>query len=271
MNALRIVSVGECTVDEYSAGKTECFGGISFNFAVNAKRCGADAVSLVSAAGEDHGPAIRQKLLNEKIDVSHFTIRPGKTARQRILLSDLGERVFPPGGYDPGVLTQLRLNADDESFINSHNVIAAACFQQVENLFDQAMRLPFHGWRVADFLDLSDFNDRPDIVGAYCDRLTIAFVSGKNAIVDQLQQLSRETECLFVVTLGAEGSVALAKGERIHERAISVDRKVDSTGCGDAFQAAFTVSYWRDRNLRMALQCGTKQAATVLQHLGAID
>jgi len=72
-----------------------------------------------------------------------------------------------------------------------------------------------------------------------------------------------------VVTLGAEGSVALLNGEPIYEPSMKVDNVVDSTGCGDAFQAAFTVSYWRDRNIRLALKSGAKQAAKAIQHWGS--
>ena len=270
MNPLRIVSIGECTVDEYSDLKVERFGGISFNFAVHAKRCGADHVSLVSCAGEDHGKAIRSKLSTSGIDISRFKIVSGNTARQKILLTADGERIFPVGGYDPGVLTLMKISEDDATFIRNHNILISACFRQLQNIFDQAMRIPFDGWRAADFLDLSDFDRDPQILQKYCDHLAIAFVSGNHQLAEKLQKLSKETDCVVVVTLGSEGSFAFSRGHAIHQPALRVDDVVDSTGCGDAFQAAFTVSYWRDHDLQMALQQGATQAANVIQHLGAI-
>ena len=102
------------------------------------------------------------------------------------------------------------------------------------------------------------------------DKLTIAFVSGDQSTVEQLRSLSRKSNCLIVVTLGSEGSIALNNGEPIHQSATIVPDVVDSTGCGDAFQAAFTVSYCTDGNIKKALQCGADQAARVLQHYGAL-
>jgi fructoselysine 6-kinase len=100
--------------------------------------------------------------------------------------------------------------------------------------------------------------------------LTIAFLSGNQNLAEHFRQVSRSTKCLIVITLGAEGAIALIDGEQYEQPSIKTERALDSTGCGDAFQAAFTVSYWNERNVRQALRAGTEQAARVLQHYGAI-
>ena len=267
---LRVVSVGECTLDEY-VDPREFVGGISLNFAVNAKRCGADFVSLISCAGDNASTRILEKLSSEDVDGSHVSVRTGKTARQKILCRPDGERIFPPNGYQPGVLADFSLNEKDIQFIQTHNLLASACFRQVEHLFQQVMDVPFDGWRVADFLDLADFDHDPRVLERYLARLRVAFVSGNLSLSDRLKVLTRQTSCVIVMTLGASGSVAFLNGESFPQSAIPVSKAVDSTGCGDAFQAAFTVSYWKSGNMRIALQRGAEQAAKVIQHLGAID
>ena len=141
-----------------------------------------------------------------------------------------------------------------------------ACAFRHDADYDFRMTFP-----AADFLDLSDFDGDPEFVGKFCDRLAIAFVSGSKKMVQDLQRVSRQTECVIVVTLGPEGSCALVRGETVYEAATIVSRPVDSTGCGDAFQAAFTVSYWLDHNLRDAMQNGARLAANVIRHLGAVN
>lgn len=268
---LRIVSVGECTMDYYPDLQQRFVGGISLNFAVQAKRCGAESVSLLSRAGSDHSKQILQTLEREGIDTSHVAIEPGATARQDIAVTATGERIFPPGGYQAGVLEGFRLHGVDLHFIQHHNVVASALFKQVEPLFHQVMEtLPDEGWRVADFLDLSDYDNNIGVVEQFSETLTIAFISGDRDLVERIRPLSRSSRCLIVVTLGADGSVALERGEPVNQPPIPVVPVVDSTGCGDAFQAAFTVSYWRDGDARRALRCGAEQAARVLQHYGAI-
>jgi sugar/nucleoside kinase (ribokinase family) len=265
---LSIVSIGECTIDDYLQQQRQFVGGISLNFAVNAKRCGADRVSLVSRIGNDH--QILQKLQSEGIDSSYVSVVDGKTARQNIILND-GERIFPPGGYQPGVLEGFTLNQDELQFVKTHNVIVCALFKQVEALFYRViLGMPFDGWFVADFLDLSDYNYDTRIVELNIERLKIAFISGNREMVERLRPLSITSNCLIVITLGAEGSVALIHGEPMHQPAIPVLKVVDTTGSGDAFQAAFTVSYWRNKDPRTALECGAQQAAKVIQHLGAV-
>ncbi len=268
---LRIASVGESTIDHYLDLQRQFVGGISLNFAVQSRRCGAEAVSLVSRIGDDHSARILEKLGAEGVDASHVLVERGSTARQNILLTANGERFFPPGGYDAGVLENFTLQPADLHFVKFHNVLVSALFQQTESLFRQVMEtLPFDGWHVADFLDLSDYDKNIGVVEQLHERLTIAFVSGDPEMVERLRPLSRSSHCLIVVTLGAKGSVALVKGEPFDQPSLEVANTVDSTGCGDAFQAAFTVSYWKIGDVRHALECGAQQAAPVLQHYGAL-
>jgi fructoselysine 6-kinase len=76
---------------------------------------------------------------------------------------------------------------------------------------------------------------------------------------------------MLVITHGAEGSTALLNGHRYSEPAVAVpsEEQVDTTGCGDAFQAAFVVEYLRRRDIAAALRTGALRAAQVIRHLGA--
>jgi fructoselysine 6-kinase len=268
---LRVVCVGECTIDCYLNLQQHFIGGISLNFAVQAKHSGAEVVSLVSRVGEDHGTEVLNRLKREGVDASHVAVQPGATATQDITVTASGERVFPPGGYRTGVLSGHFLSKSDLEFVQGHDILASALFRQIEPLFLQVMEaLPFRGWRVADFLDLSDYGKDIRVVEQLGERLSIAFVSGNRETAELLRPLSRAVRCLIVVTMGAQGSLALVNGEPVHQPSIAVANVVDSTGCGDAFQAAFTVSYWRERDVRRALQRGAEQASHVIQHYGAI-
>jgi sugar/nucleoside kinase (ribokinase family) len=265
---LKIVSIGECTIDHYIDLNQQFVGGISLNFSVHCKRRGAEEVSLISRIGKDDEPRILQKLARERVDSTYVKAVNGCTARQNILLTSRGDRIFPPGGYDPGVLRDFQLNDDEIRFVQTHNVLTSTMFEQLEPLFCQVMSLPFDGWRVADFLDLTDYNKDPDIIERFIEKLTIAFISGDHELIEKLRPLSWRTKCLIVITLGEEGSAALINGETIFQPSFQVTN-LDSTGCGDAFQAAFTVSYWREQNIQRALESGSRQAASVIQHLGA--
>src|SRR5262245_20642018 len=139
MRAMRIVSIGECTIDHYIDLQKEYVGGISLNFAVHSKRSGAEHVSFISRIGNDHGNKILQTLDRENIDSSHVKSVEGANARQNITLTSTGERIFPEGSYQPGVLENFQLNENETQFVQSHDLVASSMFQQLEPLFRQMM------------------------------------------------------------------------------------------------------------------------------------
>lgn len=271
---MRIVAVGECTRDRYAALGVDRVGGISLNFAVHARGCGAHEAALVSCTGTDGwGPEVRAALARAGVDATHVHTREGATASQLIELGVDGERRFPPGGYDPGVLSAFALDPDDLAFIAGHDVVAIPYFRQMAHLFHPAMQAAAPGARrVADLLDGEDLG--PDLSGidAVLDRLDLAFISGSDLTVDRLLARSADTRALVVVTHGAGGCTALAGGRRLFEPAVPVPahERVDSTGCGDAFQAAFSVAWMRGCSIQESLRAGAQRAAGVVRHLGAI-
>lgn len=269
---MKIVAVGECTNDRYLDCGVDTVGGISLNFAVHAKLAGADSVALVSCLGTD--PVAQRVLATVTaagVDGSRIHQRPGRTASQAIQRLD-GERVFPPGGYDPGVLTDFTLNDGDREFIAGFDVVAAPRFRQIGHLFDAAMAAATPAaFRVVDLLDGADLGGLEE-VNSLLSSTDLVFISGGPATVDRLLPRSAASRAMIVVTLGADGAVALANGVAIAEPAVAVTdaERVDTTGCGDAFQAAFTVSFFADRNVRSALRAGTARAGLTIRHLGGV-
>lgn len=271
---VRIVAVGECTRDRYLDLGIESVGGISLNFAVNARRSGAGQVALVSGTGADAGDqATRAKLAREGVDATHLHLLPGATASQAIRVARGGERMFPPGGYDPGVLAAFRLDPADLAFIGTFEVVAVPYFRQIEHLFGPAMDAATRGGakRVADLLDGEDLGSDLRGIDRLLDTLDLVFISGDQATVERLVPRSRHSSAVIVVTHGAEGSTALVGGRRHFEPAVPVpvDQRIDTTGCGDAFQAAFVVDYFERDDLPAALRAGAMGAARVIRHLGA--
>jgi fructoselysine 6-kinase len=165
-------------------------------------------------------------------------------------------------------LDQLQLTATAQQFISTYD-IAATQWQGAgsDALLAQFLQLPRQVKRVVDFGDWQAGGTFP--LPTTLNALDLAFFSGDHTTVGFLEPLARQTDCLIVVTLGAGGSVALTAPHPHFQPALQVDPVVDSTGCGDAFQAAFTTSYFCDGDIPAALVCGAQQAAQVLQHFGS--
>ncbi|MCC6929098.1 MAG: hypothetical protein IT359_08930 [Gemmatimonadaceae bacterium] len=269
---MRVAAVGECTIDRYVERGTERVGGISLNFAVHALRAGAASASLVSCTGDDDaGARVRAALAREGVDATHVAARPGRTASQDIRLVAGGERIFP-GGYDEGVLADFRLDDAAMAMLRSADIIAVPYFRQVLPLVAPVHALrDVSALRVADLLDGADLGDAHGALDALMDDLDILFLSASMDDVEQLLPLSRGRRSVLVVTHGASGSTALVNGAMTFTSAVRVPAAecIDSTGCGDAYQAAFSVAYAKDRDIPAAMRAGAARAARVIRHLGA--
>ena len=267
---MKIVCVGESTIDRYLDLNQDFVGGISLNFAVNAQQCGA-TVSLVSCVGSDQGgKQVLSTLAKSKIDTSHVVTLSGETTRQDIKMSADGERIFPAGGFHMGILADYRLRETDLAFIRQHEILVAPLYREVEAIFETAIhQAGFQGKRVADLLTWGDYNRDYDRIASLLPHLDLIFISGDESTITALRPLAQTSNKLIVITQGANGSTALLRGEAYHQPAYSVSVPIDTTGCGDAFQAAFTVTYFQTGDLGYALDKGATQAARVIGHYGA--
>ncbi|TYA66014.1 carbohydrate kinase family protein [Seonamhaeicola marinus] len=82
-----------------------------------------------------------------------------------------------------------------------------------------------------------------------------------------LSKLSDLTEGQVVITDGANGAYTMADEQLIHQPSFKVD-VVDTTGCGDAFHAAYAAALLRGLNLKDRLEYGSFYASQVAQHFG---
>ena len=73
---------------------------------------------------------------------------------------------------------------------------------------------------------------------------------------------------LLIVTLGPDGAMAIAGGERTSVAAEPVAAVVDTTGAGDLFAAGFLHAQVRGRGLAESLRLGAICAAECIGHIG---
>lgn len=266
---MNIVSVGEITLDHYLAQNQTHIGGISLNFAVNAKRSGAKHVSLISRVGSEDGQIILKKLEQENIDISHTQILPGKTACIDIEVQENADRIFPEGSYHANALANFRLSQEEINFIQKHNTLVTYFSTRQDSHFQQLKNIAFSGKRIVDFGDWSTRKNHFEELLCGLSNIDIAFISGTQKTIEKLLPYALD-DLLIIVTLGETGSAALKNGKLHFQESIYVSNPIDATGCGDAFQGAFTVHYLKTTDLNASLIKGSQQAARVLQKFGAI-
>jgi sugar/nucleoside kinase (ribokinase family) len=73
---------------------------------------------------------------------------------------------------------------------------------------------------------------------------------------------------ILVVTRGAEGALAVTKGQRTEVSAEPVAKVVDTTGAGDLFAAGFMSGQAQGRSIKDSLTMGAICAAEIISHFG---
>jgi fructoselysine 6-kinase len=268
---MRLACVGDIGTDNYTNLGLRKPGGIAFNVAFNALACGLDA-SIASAIGTDsEGDALSTLLADLGLDTSAVRRLGGRTARQDIDVERDGERRFV--GYDKGVLTDWHLGDEDLSSIAAHDAVFVPLTDGMEGVFAAVAQITGPAIKAADFsidYEFADFERADNVLARNCAAFDVNFLGGCHELVSMVERLAeRHPARIFVLTLGAEGAIAFHQGKRYAEPAPSIRRVVDTTGCGDAFQAAFLATFAATGDVPASLGAGAARAAVAITHLGS--
>lgn len=237
---MKILAMTDFNVDIYKGEGIIRVGGNSLNFAVQCLKSGAEHVSLLGAVGNDrYGDIVKNFLAKYRLDSGRLYTMDGRTASNKIYINERGDRYFKPDSWDGGLYETFRLSEDDWEFFRQHDVIAMPAYDP--NLLTALEKKTAGNKLAADFLDTRNYEYMEKVI----PQISIASISGNSEVIKRLLPLSIKIETVILVTLGAKGSTILYKGRQYHMEALPVEKVVDTTGCGDAYLAAFTVSWHR--------------------------
>jgi fructoselysine 6-kinase len=269
---VRITGVGDCGVDRYLDLGRDRPGGITLNFAVNARRLfpPTDTVGVVTALGTDPESRLVRRAIERFGLEACLVDLVGSTSIQYIDREPSGEKIFVR--YEQGVLGAYRIGPRERAVIAESDLVMAVVYSQIEGFFDSVMQQPSPGLRAVDFGDMAGLTGGVALVERHIDRFHVGFFGlgpQDSARIDHLEHLARAHQRLFVVTLAAEGSLALSAEPRLRCQAVPVPQVVDTTGAGDTFAAGFLLEYCRSRHVAASLACGARHAAEAVQQVGA--
>jgi fructoselysine 6-kinase len=263
---MNLVSFSAITRDYYPQFNYYSPGGNSLNFAIHFKSSTPGSVAIVGAVGKDDiGNFVLEKLKTHNIDIRHVHVVDGNTAQNNIRVDEYGERYGIEGTWKGGVLESYIFTDDDWIFINRFNYAATTAY---DPQFKAAAK------KLKRNMKLSvDFSHRGDFVllEKYINIVSIAFFEGKVEFYHSAKRLAQKyPQIPIVLTLGSSGSKAFLGEEEFYLPAPKVTKVLDTTGCGDSYQAAFAYTWFTANNLKLAMMSGTKAAEKTLSHLGAI-
>lgn len=226
-------------------------GGKGSNQAIGAARLGAD-VRLLTAVGRDEFAVAAAALWHtEGVDASGVVTVDAATMAGVILVERSGENriIIAPGALD--LLGPQHVDAFAASIAGSQIVLV--CNEiPVATVVATLRTARHHG--VTTLFNPAPARDLPAEARALVDVLTPNLGEGRvlagldeTAGVDEvLDRLRRRYTATIVLTAGADGAyVDEPSGARAHIDAIRPPAVVDTTGAGDAFNAALAVALCR--------------------------
>jgi len=211
------------------------FGGTAGNIAYNLQIL--DGKPLIMATVGDDFASYADWMKSNNLNPAHVKTMAGNFTAQAFITTDLDDNQIT--AFHPGAMNHSHANSVKDAQNVSLAVIAPdgrdgmfqharECFEAgIPYLFDPGQGLPmFSGEELLHFIEMADFL----AVNDYEAQL----LQDKTGLT--LEALAKKVKAL-VVTLGANGSVIHADGQRIEIPCVEATDVIDPTGCGDAYRA----------------------------------
>ena len=248
-------------------------GGTTANAACALSRLGGRSAVFGRVGADLFGEQLRRSLRDDGVDVEHLQVAGGRASRRAHSRRAPGggpRRGVGPRGAAPPPFPTQRLH---DALLQSRVLYAMPRdLAELTRLSQLARRT---GTRVA--LDLE-----PAVVGdaqALSQRLPLADLvffneagfragTGEAPTADGLRRLLDQGPSCVVVTLGAQGAIAADRDGVVRQAAFDVPVR-DTTGAGDAFNAAFVLARLEGQSLAAGLRFACAVSSFVIAEVGA--
>ncbi|MFJ6543770.1 ribokinase [Streptomyces sp. NPDC003656] len=244
-------------------------GGKGANQAIAAARCGA-TVSMIGAVGNDaFGLRLRDTLEHSGVDTDFLRTVEGPSGTAHIVVDDEGGNsiVVIPGANG----TVDHLAPGDEGALTAADALLLQLEIPLDGVLAGAETARRHGVRTVltpspaqplppELLEATDL-----LIPNEYEAVTLTGRIDPRDAATALLDLVPEV----VVTLGAAGSLYVARGTEPLVVPAPLVTPVDSTGAGDTFAGALAVALAEERPIREALMWASAAAALSVQREGA--
>lgn len=242
------------------------FGGTAGNIAYNLKLLGGDPL-IMATVGDDFGP-YKDRLDKLGIPLTHVREISGAYVPQAFITTDLKDNqitAFHPGAMASSYLNKVGDAADVKLGIlapDSRDGMLQHAVQfhdlKIPFIFDpgQAMGV-FNGDELRHFVELADYV----AVNDYEARIL------EERIGDPIAKMAERVKAFFV-TKGAEGSMIYADGQQVLVPSVNEHRRMDPTGCGDAFRSGLLYGIERGWSLEKTARLANTMGSLKIEHRG---
>jgi len=261
---MKYIAFSSCCVDFYPQIDKRFVGGNSLNVASVWKHFDPTTdVSIITCLGnDDYALYVKEYLFSNEFDMSRIYQKEGCTANNKMFVDEYGERHGIKGTWNGGVYESFYLSNNDWDFVAKHDVV---CVPANNPNFNEMLKQKHKEQLfVVDYLDVLNNVPVEDSL-QYAD---IAFLTATPELLPVYESLAYSKNKLFIISMGSYGSYTCYNGKTYHQPALEVENIIDTTGCGDAYLAAFSMTYCKTKNIKDAMYNGAYMASKVLEKWG---
>ena len=242
------------------------FGGTGGNVAYNLKLLGGEPL-IMATVGDDFGP-YRERLDVLNISRAHIREVPGTFVAQAFITTDLDANQIT--AFHPGAMSSSYVNKVSDAKGVKLGILAPdsrdGMLQHAEQfhdakipfIFDPGQQMSvFKGYELKHFIELADYV----AVNDYEARVL------EERIGEPIAKLTERVKAFFV-TKGAEGSVIYADGQQIAVPSVREERRVDPTGCGDAYRSGLLYGIERGWSWEKTGRLANTMGSIKIEHRG---
>jgi sugar/nucleoside kinase (ribokinase family) len=265
--------------------------GSEANVIIGMSRLGYDSVFFTAVGDDELGKCIISTLNAEKVETKfikvgtaftavYFVQRgypvPGKTdvlyyrkgsAFSKITPEDICTEIFD--GVDLMFISGITPALSESCYSASKKIVEIAKEKNIKIVFDTNIRKKLLPDSEIAIKTLSFFAQKADIL--LTGRGDLEHMFPNLSLDSQIKNLRNFTTAdLIVLKMGKEGSRAY-KGNNVFEAKSFNVEVVDELGAGDAFDAAFLVSFFNGKSIGEALAYGNAAGAIVVGAIGDIE
>ncbi len=294
---MKIACLGECMVEFASTGTDgefrQGFAGDTYNTCIYLARCLPDAeVSYITAVGDDDlSRKLLARLEAEQIGTQYVSVIKDKSPGLYVIENDAsGERTFSYWRNDSAVRYLFNAVSPQElidqlagydlvylSGISLAVLPKAPLETLIKGLVDANVKIAFDpNYRPALWPSAGQALSAFQNMAQYCDLILttldddqqlIAGATMPSAMTDWATLSKGEV----VVKDGANGAAGKSfAGQDTHQVSPEAITPIDTTGAGDAFNAAYMAARISGATIATALAAGNELATKVILHRGAI-
>ncbi|MEM2045412.1 MAG: carbohydrate kinase family protein [Candidatus Bathyarchaeia archaeon] len=253
----------------------EGVGGDAANVATAFALLGGSVLMVGQIGNDEQGRAAHKKLLLSGVDTSRVLISSDmQTGRVYSIVEEDGQRRLL---HWRGANILRRLSDDDLEYVRKSEFIYIA------DPLPSTLRTIVEWYETGKIVShlacdpgMATIAEGYEYVFTLLKYTTILFLNRTEAAnlvkMKKLQDIINKVRSIcpiVVIKLGEQGAIAV-KDQTVIAKPAYPSEVVDSTGCGDAFNAAFLYRWMHTHSLEEALKWGNAAGAAVVRKLGAV-